>query len=82
MCFRILRWNEYAGLASGPDVIIRLLIKGEARGPKLEILEKALLPALKVRERAMSQVTHVALEAGKCKETFTTGEAPNHLTLS
>ena len=35
MCFRILRWNEYAGLASGPDVIIRLLIKGRSKRAKV-----------------------------------------------
>lgn len=58
MCFRILRWNEHPGLASGLNVIIRLLIKrGETRGPKLEILEKALLPALKGWK--MSQGMHV-----------------------
>ena len=76
MCFRILRWNEYTGLASGPDVIIRLLIKGEARGPKLEILEKALLPALKVRERAMSQGMHVLQESNYGKRTGSLLEPP------
>lgn len=76
MCFRVLRWNEYPGSVSGPNVIIRLLIRGGGKGPKLEILENAMLPALKVEEGATSQRMHVLLGADQSKKTDSPLEPP------